>query len=58
LDHCWRPASAACRGRLGWRRTERSRATLRLAGEALREAQDDAILLALREQEEVCDYRR
>jgi 5-methyltetrahydropteroyltriglutamate--homocysteine methyltransferase len=33
--------------------TERSRATFRLAGEALREAQDDAVLLALREQEEV-----
>jgi 5-methyltetrahydropteroyltriglutamate--homocysteine methyltransferase len=31
--------------------TERSRATFRLEGEALREAQDDATLLALREQE-------
>src|ERR1700687_6026807 len=33
--------------------TERSRATLRLEGEALREAQDDATLLALREQEDM-----
>jgi 5-methyltetrahydropteroyltriglutamate--homocysteine methyltransferase len=32
--------------------TERSRATFRLSGETLREAQDDAVLLALREQEE------
>ena len=33
--------------------TERSRATFRLEGDALREAQDDAIILALREQEEI-----
>jgi 5-methyltetrahydropteroyltriglutamate--homocysteine methyltransferase len=33
--------------------TERSRATFRLAGAALREAQDDATLLALREQEDI-----
>ena len=33
--------------------TERSRATFRLAGETLREAQDDATLLALRAQEEI-----
>src|SRR6202166_1089885 len=33
--------------------TERTRATFRLQGEALREAQDDATLLALREQEEI-----
>jgi 5-methyltetrahydropteroyltriglutamate--homocysteine methyltransferase len=33
--------------------TERSRASFRLAGEALREAQDDATLLALREQEAI-----
>ena len=33
--------------------TDRSRATFRLAGEALRDAQDDATLLALREQEEI-----
>src|SRR6202163_2677414 len=33
--------------------TERSRATFRLEGEALREAQDDATLLALREQEAI-----
>jgi 5-methyltetrahydropteroyltriglutamate--homocysteine methyltransferase len=33
--------------------TERSRATFRLDGEALREAQDDATLLALREQEDI-----
>src|SRR5882757_6123745 len=33
--------------------TERSRATFRLEGAALREAQDDATLMALREQEEL-----
>jgi 5-methyltetrahydropteroyltriglutamate--homocysteine methyltransferase len=33
--------------------TERSRATFRLEGAALREAQDDATLMALREQEEI-----
>jgi 5-methyltetrahydropteroyltriglutamate--homocysteine methyltransferase len=33
--------------------TERSRATFRLEGEALREAQEDATRLALREQEEI-----
>jgi len=33
--------------------TDRSRATFRLEGEALREAQDDATILALREQEEI-----
>src|SRR3954468_22491009 len=33
--------------------TDRSRATFRLSGDALREAQDDATLLALREQEEI-----
>jgi 5-methyltetrahydropteroyltriglutamate--homocysteine methyltransferase len=33
--------------------TDRSRATFRLTGEALREAQDDATLLVLREQEEI-----
>lgn len=33
--------------------TERSRATFRLEGEALRQAQDDATMLALREQEEI-----
>jgi 5-methyltetrahydropteroyltriglutamate--homocysteine methyltransferase len=33
--------------------TQRSRASFRLEGEALREAQDDATLLALREQEEI-----
>ena len=33
--------------------TERSRANFRLEGEALREAQDDAIALALREQEDI-----
>jgi 5-methyltetrahydropteroyltriglutamate--homocysteine methyltransferase len=33
--------------------TERSRAIFRLEGEALREAQDDATLMALREQEDI-----
>ncbi|HEY6259566.1 MAG TPA: 5-methyltetrahydropteroyltriglutamate--homocysteine methyltransferase [Xanthobacteraceae bacterium] len=33
--------------------TERSRATFRLEGEALRQAQDDATVLALREQEDI-----
>jgi 5-methyltetrahydropteroyltriglutamate--homocysteine methyltransferase len=33
--------------------TERSRVTFRLEGAALREAQDDAVILALREQEEI-----
>lgn len=33
--------------------TERSRATFRLEGEELRRAQDDAIVLALREQEDI-----
>jgi 5-methyltetrahydropteroyltriglutamate--homocysteine methyltransferase len=33
--------------------TERSRATFHLEGETLREAQDDAVLLALREQEDI-----
>jgi len=33
--------------------TERSRATFRLEGESLREAQDDATLLVLREQEDL-----
>lgn len=33
--------------------TERSRATFRLEGEELRQAQDDAIVLALREQEDL-----
>jgi 5-methyltetrahydropteroyltriglutamate--homocysteine methyltransferase len=33
--------------------TDRSRATFRLTGEALREAQDDATLLVLHEQEEI-----
>jgi len=33
--------------------TDRSRATFRLEGEALREAQDDATIVALREQEEL-----
>jgi len=33
--------------------TDRSRATFRFEGDALREAQDDAVLLALREQEEI-----
>jgi 5-methyltetrahydropteroyltriglutamate--homocysteine methyltransferase len=33
--------------------TDRSRATFRLEGAALREAQDDATLIALREQEEI-----
>jgi 5-methyltetrahydropteroyltriglutamate--homocysteine methyltransferase len=33
--------------------TERSRVTFRLAGEALSEAQDDATLLSLREQEDI-----
>ncbi len=33
--------------------TDRSRATFRLQGEALREAQDDATLVTLREQEEI-----
>src|SRR5438477_10952922 len=33
--------------------TDRSRAAFRLEGEALREAQDDATILALREQEEI-----
>ena len=33
--------------------TDRSRASFRLEGDALREAQDDATILALREQEEI-----
>src|SRR5947209_17813269 len=33
--------------------TDRSRAAFRLQGEALREAQDDATIVALREQEEI-----
>src|SRR5215813_7181370 len=33
--------------------TDRSRATFRLEGEALREAQDDATIITLREQEEI-----
>jgi 5-methyltetrahydropteroyltriglutamate--homocysteine methyltransferase len=40
--------------RPGWlAQTDRSRATFRLTGEALREAQDDATLLVLRDQEEI-----
>ena len=37
----------------GWRETDRSRATFRLEGDALREAQDDATIVTLREQEEL-----